>query len=126
MHSPQDVSNRFRVWCESNPEPAPFQIGGYVPDVVLGIIGKEGKNGIDIVRVKWVIAETSNLTMEDWEKTIEEYKVRYWSEMPNYSEAIIRNFLYGGRVYQPSLDRDKAIFPFSGWWQSPLEVPGLL
>lgn len=63
-----------------------------------------------------VYASTRAKSTEVWEDIICSYRTTYWSNDPDKGEAICRNWLARGIIYQPLLTDNKNPSVSSGCW----------
>lgn len=101
MKEPQVVTNDWHEWFRTQPVVSEFTIGLSLAQCILFI----AKSKEDVLsKVEWLVTDIAAKTPEEWEKVIVKYRAGVWAEHPNYCEALLRGFLYKGRVYQPGLD----------------------
>ncbi len=93
-------SRMWSRWRNSGSVSTPHDVGYSVSFCVRDM----ARGDVDPSKVKMIVAGTAVKTPEGWDGVIEDYKEYYWSEFKEVAEAIFRDFLKRGKVYQPRLD----------------------
>lgn len=97
-------------WREAGALSTPYDVGYSVSFCVSAMA--QGK--VDPKQVKLIVAGTAAKDSEGWDKVISEYRRYYWIDHEDVAEAIIRDFIRRGKVYQPRLDPTIGLAPRLG------------
>ena len=93
-----------------------LSLSSCVRDILVGHVKLE--------QVEKIIAGTTAVTDEDWDRLTAAYAKSFWSSDPTRAREIVRELVISGRVEQPRLSGEACYSISQGYWVS--RDPGII